>query len=76
MSEANLEPERLAKPISRAEHQRAIGVMVRSEGAAKGPPPTGGGSTDVSKEFSQKTTPRFSKEKRGVVLKKTYFLFS
>jgi hypothetical protein len=75
VSEANLEPERLAKPISRAEHQRAIGVMVRSEGSRQSPPPTGG-STDVSKEFSQKTTPRFSKEKRGVVLKKTYFLFS
>ena len=38
MSEANLEPERLAKPISRAEHQRAIGVMVRSEGSRQRPP--------------------------------------
>ena len=59
MSEANLEPERLAKPISRAEHQRAIGVMVRSEGAAKGPPPTGGEHRRVKRIFSKNNAPLF-----------------
>ena len=75
MSEANLEPERLAKPISRAEHQRAIGVMVRSEGSRQRPPAHRGEHRRVKRIFL-KNNARFSFEKRGVVLKKTYFLFS
>ncbi len=37
-----LEPERLAEPISPAEHRRTEGGSVRSKGRAKLLPPTGG----------------------------------
>ena len=40
-SEASLEPERLAKPISPAEHRRTEGGSVRRKGGAKLPPPIG-----------------------------------
>ena len=49
-----LKPERLAEPISPAEHRRTEGGSVRSKGGAKLPPPPGGRGAAEGRVFWRK----------------------